>query len=200
MKTGIWSTVDEGSELKITVADVPAEIRPQIDIYNASGSWQAGKTATNNGQELTLAYTTDRAAGYYFRVRHAGNNSYSTQPYTLIVNGAHFNSYTPLALIDSVQPNPADAAEIVVLEGHGEDADGEIIGYEWRSHIDGVISTSRVVEVSDLTAGQHTIFFKVKDNDQNWSPETSDILYYGCTSPPGRGSEQRDRICHSHGP
>ncbi len=183
---------ESGSVLQVTVADVPAEIRSQIDVYNSSGSWCAGKTATNYGQSLTLSYTTNRTAVYYFRIRHAGNNSYSTSPYTLIVNGANFSSYTPLALIDSVLPNPADAGETVTLEGHGEDADGEIIGYEWRSSLDGLLSSSRVAEVASLSAGQHGIYFKVKDNDQNWSPETETVLYFGVPAP--QEEEPNDEI------
>ena len=176
-------TCDAGNTLQITVADVPDEIRPQIEVYNNSGSWLAGKTATNNGQELILSYDVDTAAGYFIRVRHAGNNSFSTQTYTLIVNGARFSSYTPLAVIDSVTPNPADAGETVTLEGHGEDADGEIIGYTWRSSLDGILSTSRVAIPDNLSTGTHTLYFKVKDSDQNWSPETSTILYFGVPAP-----------------
>lgn len=176
-------TCDAGSTLQVTVADVPADIRPQIEFFNNSMTWLAGKTATNSGQELTLSYDIDTTAGYFIRVRHAGNNSYSTQPYTLIVNGAKFRSYTPLAVIDSVAPNPADAGETVTLEGHGQDADGEIIGYAWRSSLDGEISTSRVATRDNLSTGTHTLYFRVKDSDQNWSPETSTILYSGVPAP-----------------
>jgi len=176
-------TCDAGNTLLITVADVPDEIRPQIEVYNNSKNWLAGKTATNNGQELILSYDIDTTADYFIRVRHAGNNSFSTQAYTLIVNGARFNSYTPLAVIDSVTPNPADAENTVTLEGHGEDADGEIIGYAWRSSLDGTLSTSRVATPDNLSAGTHTLYFKVKDSDQNWSPETSMLLYFGVPAP-----------------
>jgi len=175
--------VEAGIDLQVTVADTPAEIRPQIEIFNKNGSWLAGKTATNAGQELTLTRTMEATEDCYFRIRHAGTASFSTTPYTLIVNGARFNAYTPLAQIDAVSPNPAAAGEAVTLEGHGTDADGEIIGYAWRSSLDGPLSSSRVAMLDQLSAGTHTLYFKVMDNDNNWSPETSATLYYGVPAP-----------------
>jgi hypothetical protein len=182
-------SVEAGSNLQVTVADIPPEIRPQIEIYDYSGSYLAGKTATNAGQELTLAMTIDTAMDCYFRIRHAGNNSFSTAPYTLIINGARFNAYTPLAHIDAVSPNPAAAGQAVTLEGHGTEADGQLMGYAWRSSLDGPLSASRVAVLDQLSSGTHTIYFKVMDNDHVWSPETSAILYYGVPAPPGGGAQ-----------
>ena len=176
-------TSDAGSVLKVTVADVPEDIRPQIEIFDNSWTKLSYKLATNDGQELTLSQPVDTTADYFIRIRDVGDNSFSTDPYTLIIDGARFNSFTPLASIDSVTPNPADSGQTVTFEGHGEDADGDIIGYAWRSSIDGNLSSSRVAALDSLSTGIHTIYFKVKDNDQNWSSETSTILYYGLPAP-----------------
>ena len=181
-----WYRVDAtvGSELKVLVADVPAEIQPDIGVYDPAGTRVAHKLATSAGEELMLSYIVPETAQYAIRVGDAGNNSFSTESYTLVIQGAEFNSYAPLAVIDSVLPNPALVGEGVTLEGHGEDPDGTIIAYEWRSSINGVFSASRVVNgITTLSTGTHTIYFKAKDNDQNWSPETSTTLYIGVTAP-----------------
>ncbi len=39
----------------------------------------------------------------------------------------------PTAVIDSIYPNPADEGEEVTFVGHGEDTDGSVVGYNWRS-------------------------------------------------------------------
>jgi hypothetical protein len=172
-----------GKTLAVTIADVPDEIQPVIDIFNSSKSRITGRTATNEGQDITVSCEMPEDGYYYIQIRHAGNNSFSDMPYTLIVNGARFNSYTPVAVIDSISPNPAEMEETVTLEGSGTDNDGEIVGYSWRSSIDGEFSVSRVASMADLSQGVHTISFMVMDNDYNWSPETTALLYYGVSAP-----------------
>ncbi len=169
--------------LRITVNDVPTEIRPQIEIFNFHHRHQSTKRATNDGQSITLEYLVPETGEYTIRIRDVGDNDISVEPYTLLVDGATFESYVPMAWIDSMIPNPATQEEVVTLLGHGEDADGNIIGYEWRSSIDGVFSISQNTSSDGLSTGIHEIFYKVKDNDQNWSPETSDILFYGVPAP-----------------
>jgi hypothetical protein len=173
---------EAGSVLRVTVADVPFEIRPQIDIYDHNKNNIAYKAASNDGQELSLSHNIEAAADYFIRISDSGNNSFSTNFYTLVITGAQFNDYVPLAFIDSISPNPVSEGGEVVLEGHGEDSDGDIIGYAWRSSIDRTVSNSRVFRTTTLSPGVHTIGFSVKDNDQNWSPETRTILYVGLTT------------------
>ncbi|NQT96057.1 MAG: right-handed parallel beta-helix repeat-containing protein [Candidatus Omnitrophica bacterium] len=82
----------------------------------------------------------------------------------------------PTAVIDSVSPNPVVQGQAVALTGHGEDADGSINAYSWRTDIDGDIGTTAVLSISTLSAGVHTIYFKVQDNMGAWSDETSQTL------------------------
>lgn len=77
----------------------------------------------------------------------------------------------PVAYIDSIEPSPASEGQTVTFEGHGTDADGSIVAYRWRSSIDGDLSTRANFEKSDLSAGQHIIYFKVQDNTGDWSLE-----------------------------
>ena len=46
----------------------------------------------------------------------------------------------PVAYIDSISPNPATQGQTVNFNGHGMD-DGTIIGWEWRSSKNGVLSS-----------------------------------------------------------
>lgn len=174
---------EAGSTLRVSLGDVPGAIRPQLEIYNHDNNRQTYKLASNDGQELTLTHPVTATGDYSILVRDVGNDSFSPDPYTLVIDGAVFDSYVPLAVIDSVTPNPADAGTTVTFTGHGDDVDGSIIGYEWRSSIDGVFSISQVAETSALTAGAHTIHFRVKDNDQNWSPGVSTLLFFGVPAP-----------------
>ena len=55
------------------------------------------------------------------------------------------------------------------MNGTGSDEDGNITGYQWASSIDGLIGTLRNISLDTLTPGNHTIYFKTKDNDSLWS-------------------------------
>ncbi len=177
-------TSDAGGALTVTVADVPTEIRPQIDIFDLSLQHLASKFATNKGQGLMLTLDITRMGDYLIRIKDVNSEGFSTNPYSLIITGARFNSYVPLAFIDSLSPNPVLQGAAVTLQGHGEDKDGGIIGYEWRSSlVEGVISNAAVAVLDNLPKGAQSITFKVKDNDQNWSSATSSILYVGVSAP-----------------
>ncbi|MBI4743694.1 MAG: IPT/TIG domain-containing protein, partial [Actinobacteria bacterium] len=82
----------------------------------------------------------------------------------------------PAAYIDSINPSPAIYGESVLFTGHGEDSDGTIIGWNWRSSVDGDLSNSASFNTASLSAGLHTIYFKVQDDDGIWSDEVSVIL------------------------
>jgi hypothetical protein len=79
----------------------------------------------------------------------------------------------PAAAIDSVSPNPAHLKETVTFTGHGT---GTITEYSWRSSIDGPLSSSASFSTANLSGGTHTVYFKVKDNNDNWSPEASKTI------------------------
>jgi len=82
----------------------------------------------------------------------------------------------PTSFIDSITPSPAYQTKQVTFEGHGTDSDGSITGYNWRSSIDGQLSTSQSFTTSELSIETHTIFFKVQDDDGEWSQETTTEL------------------------
>lgn len=174
---------EAGALLRVSVADVPPELRPQLELFDHEGVRLAHKLASNEGQEILLTYPIPQTAGYTLRVRDVGDNSFSTQPYTLVIHGARFEAYTPLAVLDSVSPNPSASGEPVTFSGHGEDPDGSIVAFQWRSSLDGVFSAARVAETTTLTPGTHTVFFRVMDDSRNWSPETSTLVFFAVPAP-----------------
>jgi N-acetylneuraminic acid mutarotase len=84
-----------------------------------------------------------------------------------------FPNTAPTAYIDSISPNPASNGSAISFTGHGVDTDGSVIGYKWRSSINGTISTATSFSISTLAVGTHTIYFSVQDNSGAWSQETS---------------------------
>jgi len=77
----------------------------------------------------------------------------------------------PTAYIDVVSPANASLGEAVSFTGHGVDPDGSIAAYNWRSSLDGDLSTSASFMTSSLSQGTHTIWFKVQDDGGDWSKE-----------------------------
>jgi hypothetical protein len=82
----------------------------------------------------------------------------------------------PTAYIDSISPNPAISGQVVTFSGHGTVSDSSIVAYNWRSDIDGPLSTSSSFSTSLLSVGNHTIYFMVKDGDEVWSAEVARTL------------------------
>lgn len=98
-------------------------------------------------------------------------------------------SKAPTAYIDLIKPTAVSAGQTVHFEGHGTDADGEVVGYQWTSSIDGILSKKSFYETSSLSAGEHIINFKVQDNNGNWSAEVKDMVV---VSAPEAASAEED--------
>ena len=81
----------------------------------------------------------------------------------------------PAATIDSMIPNPATRGVSVTFTGHGTDADGNVTGYEWTSSIEGNLSNQASFS-KEVVDGNHTISFRVQDNDNIWSDPVTSIL------------------------
>ncbi|OJH48801.1 PGF-pre-PGF domain-containing protein [Methanohalophilus portucalensis] len=82
----------------------------------------------------------------------------------------------PTSKIDSITPNPATEGNLVSFTGSGTDSDGNIVGYNWTSSIDGHLHASSSFSISDLSPGTHTISFSVQDDDGAWSNPVSETL------------------------
>jgi parallel beta-helix repeat protein len=115
----------------------------------------------------------------------ADSNGIGDSPYIIGGIGGNQDNYplgdflssstNPIAFIDSITPNPATQGDTIYFYGDGYDDDGSIIAYEWK--LNGVvISTSEDFSSSSLSSGFHTVSFRVKDNNDNWSPAVERTL------------------------
>jgi len=109
----------------------------------------------------------------YFKVKDNDGDWSSEKTATLAIN--FIENQEPTAYIDSIAPNPATAEQKVYFIGHGID-DGEIVDYKWISSLDGVISSNKSFTSTMLSKGVHTIYFQVKDNDNEWSEQVTKTL------------------------
>jgi hypothetical protein len=92
---------------------------------------------------------------------------------------------TVTSAIDLVSPDLATAGTSVAFSGHGIDSLGHALSaYQWRSSIDGVLSSSASFSTSLLSAGTHTIYFKAQCSNGVWSPEASAVLVVNAASLP----------------
>ena len=83
----------------------------------------------------------------------------------------------PTATITSISPKPGITTEEVRFRGYGTD-DGSIVQYSWNSSIDGEFHNGSMssADYSGLSAGTHTIYFRVLDNEGVWSYEATETL------------------------
>ena len=81
----------------------------------------------------------------------------------------NLSNQTPIAHIDSITPTEIYLEDSVTFVGHGTDPDGTIVAYNWRSSLDGQLSTEASFSTSSLSEGEHIIYVEVKDNNGKWS-------------------------------
>jgi hypothetical protein len=82
----------------------------------------------------------------------------------------------PIAVIESISPNPVTFGKEVIFSGYGEDEEGDIIAYQWSSNIDGELSGFQIFSTSYLSIGVHNISFKVQNDHELWSSEVFETL------------------------
>jgi hypothetical protein len=171
-------STDEGNLLQFAVSASDPDGDPLT--YSISNLPEGANFA---GQ--SFSWTPDyHQAGVYEGVHFQVSDGELTdlQDITIVVNNVNL---IPTAVIDSINPNPeAIEGELVSFSGHGEDSDGLVVAYDWNSNIDGSLSNSSSFSTSTMSAGIHTISFKVEDNDDAWSEEVETLLTIVSASPP----------------
>jgi PGF-pre-PGF domain-containing protein len=93
-------------------------------------------------------------------------------------------NYLPTASIISINPKTQVEKKLVTFVGSGTDPDGHIVAYEWKSNLDGTLSYTNTFSTSGLSVGVHKIYFRVKDNDGEWSDYVSETLTINPPTPP----------------
>jgi hypothetical protein len=83
--------------------------------------------------------------------------------------------FAPIATVNSVQPPVAiQGTDSITLRGEGQDTDNQgtaVAHYEWRSAEGELLSISNTMTLSttNLALGQHSVTFRVQDNEGLWS-------------------------------
>ena len=104
------------------------------------------------------------------------NDGSSSQTAAILLDVSEEPNEPPTATIVSIDPSTALDGESVSFNGGGNDSDGTIQGYLWESDLDGFLSSEEDFSTPALTVGSHSISFKVRDNDGDWSnTETSTV-------------------------
>lgn len=78
----------------------------------------------------------------------------------------------PVAVIESLLPNPAYVGEVVYFRGRGVDTDGRITDLSWRSSLDGELDKGGSFITWSLSPGLHRITLTVQDDDGAGSEPT----------------------------
>ncbi|MBA4373991.1 MAG: hypothetical protein C0402_14165 [Thermodesulfovibrio sp.] len=150
-----------------------------VDIGHAGGTSRVVINQLQNGGKWNLLGTYVFTAGTSYRVTitsQPGPSSTCADAVKFTPGSGPVVNIAPVAVIDSLSPNPALPGEIVTFTGHGTDSDGTIGGYSWRSSLDGLLSESATFVTSVLSSGNHIIYFKVKDDKAVWSSEAGSTL------------------------
>jgi parallel beta-helix repeat protein len=130
--------------------------------------WRSNGAIISTSEDFSKS---DFSPGTYtisFRIRD-NDGEWSDYDYeTLVINA---QNQKPVAyILDPIQPITKQYGESIRFLGQGSD-DGQIIEYSWRSSIDGDLSDTSQFTINNLTVGQHTIYFKVRDDHGEWSSE-----------------------------
>ncbi|HUV42283.1 MAG TPA: hypothetical protein VMW23_10895, partial [Sedimentisphaerales bacterium] len=155
------------ANVPVDIENVSSTARVYINQQTNGGQWNSlGQYAFSSGSSYDVTITaqpdpTSTCADAVRFVYQSGGNM------------------PPAATISSITPNPANTGQTVTFVGYGTDSDGTVQGYNWRSSINGSLSTSRTFSTSSLSAGTHTIYFSVRDNQGTWSPEVTATLSIG---------------------
>jgi hypothetical protein len=126
---------------------------------------------TNTGwitqSTITHSYTSSGTYIASLKIRDTSmNESTNSAEVTISVLPPNIKPY---ATIHNINPNPAMITEQVNFNGSGWDDDGYITVYRWESSVDGPLSDASSFSTTALSQGNHTIYFKVKDDRNDWS-------------------------------
>jgi hypothetical protein len=156
-------TLNEGENFTFNISAI------DFDEQNLTYSWYLDDVPISNTSSYTLQTDYTSTGIHNVTVVISDGESNTTKSWLLNVTNVNL---VPTAYISSISPNPANKSEEITFIGYGNDTDGTIIAYQWRTN-DTILGTNATIKVSNLSLGKHTIYFKVQDNDGDWSDEVS---------------------------
>jgi len=142
-----------------------------VAINHAGGTANVTVNQLENGGQWNLlgTYNFDAGTEYSIVVRTPGGSPTACADAVRLVRTGSQTNLPPTATITSISPNPAQSGQTVYFSGTGTDPDGSVTAYQWTSNLDGTLSSSASFNTDDLSAGTHTISFRVRDNSSVWS-------------------------------
>lgn len=168
---------------KASSLDVSWNINMEADLAGYRVYW--GTTSQFYSKNQDVGYNasfeiTGLTAGTTYYVAVKAYDSYSNySQYSAEKTGVPqlaLPDIPPAAIIDTITPANGNDGENFTFTGHGIDTDGDsIIGWEWRSSIDGLLGNTAVASHA-LSTGYHTIFFKVRDSRGAFSETKTKIV------------------------
>lgn len=131
--------------------------------------WYLNDTLVSVSNTYDYRATIDSGDWYFINCTVSDGELNAAQDWILHVKKTNT---VPMAIIDFIKPSPATVNKEIVFAGHGIDIDGKIVRHSWR-YESGQFGSSPTINISSLPPGNHTIFFKVQDDDGVWSEEDS---------------------------
>lgn len=170
----VSAVIDAASPSGVTTGEPVAFRGHGVDTRHRIVAWEW--TSSINGLlSRSAAFTTSGLSvgthKIYFRVESAAGKWSAQKSVTIVVRADDVN-----AIIDSVSPSSVASGQPVVFSGHGTDSRHAIVAWEWTSSIDGLLSQTATFTTSSLSAGNHTIYFRVECARGRWSvPESTQV-------------------------
>jgi S-layer-related duplication domain len=161
---GIW-LVDSKSYLAINTRDRFGEFVVDSITENNIHMVNFRSIPIGKGYEIELAEG--------IKLRIADSDSLRFYPYREYEPTGSINNCVPSVSSLFLSTNSIMFGSEISFYGNGTDSDGSITAYNWRSNIDGQLSTESSFTTSNLSVGNHTIYFKIKDDNGDWSSEVS---------------------------
>ena len=137
--------------------------------------WSSSKNGIiGSASQISRSSLTSGSHIIRFRVKDDNEQWSEYATATLVINDPTTEiNQIPTATIVTIDPGSSNEGESVYFHGYGVDSDGMVADYSWRSSRDGILSSSSSFTIDTLSVGSHTIYFKVRDNDGDWSSEVS---------------------------
>ena len=160
--------------------------------------WTANDNKISTQKSFSYSGLTPGTYTIKFRVKDDDGiwSDYDSETLTVKSSSGETSNQKPSATIIIISPKTAEYGKSIYFAGKGTD-DGYITEYYWSSNRDGFLSNEQSFYKSDLSIGTHTISFKVKDNDNEWSdPVTSTVTI----NPASFSQENSPPVARINGP
>lgn len=132
--------------------------------------WKSDGVIISTSEDYSTSSLSSGTHTISFRVQDNDDNWSPSVERTLVINSPN---QKPVAyILEPDEPITKYYGETIEFRGDWSD-DGSILEYNWRSDEVGLLSNAIQFSINNLSIGEHTIYFKVRDNYGEWSAETS---------------------------